>query len=447
MSKRIKYLFLVTILAALSSRTETRAQNIKNDSMFTALITMKEDTNKVNILNTLGWELMYGNPDTSIVLSMQALSISERLKWEKGTAISLNRLAVYNWLKGNYPKAQNYNFKALKIAEEFKYQQLTARILGNIGLVFWSQGEDKKALDYYSRALKMSEKLGDKNGIAKHFGNIGNVYNYQKDYIKALEYYLKALRITKELDDKNGIATWLSNIGSIYMALSDYSKGLEYSMTALQMGKELGNKNFVAINMGNIGSIYTKTGKFKEAEMYLQEALSLSEKIGYKEGMKEFNNSLSVFYDTVGKYKESHEHYKLYIVYRDSLLNEENTKKQTEIDLASDFGKQQTADSITNAEQIKQEEFKHNQEIQQQKIYTYLGAIGFLLMIIVAGVSFRAFTQKQKANETISAQKLLVEEKQKQVLDSIHYAKRIQQSLLPTEKYIERNIKRLKNKD
>ena len=43
-------------------------------------------------------------------------------------------------------------------------------------------------------------------------------------------------------------------------------------------------------------------------------------------------------------------------------------------------------------------------------------------------------------------QKSIIEEKQKEILDSIHYAKRIQQSLLPTTKYIENNIQKLKTK-
>ena len=66
--------------------------------------------------------------------------------------------------------------------------------------------------------------------------------------------------------------------------------------------------------------------------------------------------------------------------------------------------------------------------------------IGFTLMLVVAGVSFRAYRNTQKANEIISGQKDLVEEKQKEILDSIHYAKRIQKSLLPTGKYIYKNL-------
>lgn len=59
---------------------------------------------------------------------------------------------------------------------------------------------------------------------------------------------------------------------------------------------------------------------------------------------------------------------------------------------------------------------------------------------------------KEKTNE-ISKQKNEIEEqhfelkeKQKEILDSIHYAKRIQNSLMPTEKYIDKNMKQLKTK-
>jgi hypothetical protein len=47
------------------------------------------------------------------------------------------------------------------------------------------------------------------------------------------------------------------------------------------------------------------------------------------------------------------------------------------------------------------------------------------------------------ANVEISKQKEIVEEKHKEIKDSINYAKRIQQSQLPTEKYINKSLKRL----
>ena len=47
----------------------------------------------------------------------------------------------------------------------------------------------------------------------------------------------------------------------------------------------------------------------------------------------------------------------------------------------------------------------------------------------------------------VEHQKLLVEEHQKEIIDSITYARRIQRSLLPSEKYIEKTMLRLKKNE
>jgi len=79
------------------------------------------------------------------------------------------------------------------------------------------------------------------------------------------------------------------------------------------------------------------------------------------------------------------------IIYSDSLNNEANTKKTVQAQMQYEFDKKQMADNVKNSELAKEEELIHQQKIQQQKTYTYGGIIGFALMIIVAGISFRAF--------------------------------------------------------
>ena len=73
---------------------------------------------------------------------------------------------------------------------------------------------------------------------------------------------------------------------------------------------------------------------------------------------------------------------------------------------------------------------------------------------------YRGFRQKKKdnliilsqkaevelRNNIIEHQKAVVEEKQKEIIDSIHYAKRIQQALLTSERYIQKTISRLMHK-
>jgi hypothetical protein len=75
---------------------------------------------------------------------------------------------------------------------------------------------------------------------------------------------------------------------------------------------------------------------------------------------------------------------------------------------------------------------------QVSDIFFIVLAIG-----IYSAVLERCLNYFQMQQTRIEAQKRLIEEKNKEVMDSIHYAKRIQTSLLPTEKYIDKTIKRL----
>src|SRR3972149_5747779 len=92
---------------------QSHAQPSKIDSLLSLLKKDKEDTNKVNHLNDLGWEMKYSNPDTAIILSNQALAIATVIAGNEVTkqsdrkfiANSLGNLGAYYWLQGDYPKA------------------------------------------------------------------------------------------------------------------------------------------------------------------------------------------------------------------------------------------------------------------------------------------------------------------------------------------------------
>ena len=285
------------------------AQSAKIDSLQKLLLTQKEDTNKANTLNALSWELKSTNFDTAILLSTQALVISTQSDAkgkqsppvQKLIANSLGNLGAFNYLKGNYPQA----------------------------------------LQYYFKALEINEGLKDKNGIAKSLGNIGSVYYSQGDYPKAFDYYFKVLKIAEEFGNKQLEEKILGNIGSVYSSQGDYPKALDYYFMALKMREELGAKNIIASCLGNIGVLYLKEKKFSAAEKYLNNALSLSKELGDKEGMKEDYQNLSALDSTLGNYKSAYSNYKMYIIYRDSINNEENTKRQTRTEMQYEFDKKE----------------------------------------------------------------------------------------------------------
>jgi hypothetical protein len=148
----------------------------------------------------------------------------------------------------------------------------------------------------------------------------------------------------------------------------------------------------------------------------------------------------------MGNYPGAYSKFKMYIVYRDSLVNEGNTKKITQSQMQYKFNKISAADSVRNAneKEVKTEQINaQNAQIEQEQAQRYVLYGGILLVILFSGFLFSRFKVTQKQKVIIEMQKSIVDEKQKEILDSIHYAKRIQQSLLPSDKYIEKNLKRL----
>lgn len=72
----------------------------------------------------------------------------------------------------------------------------------------------------------------------------------------------------------------------------------------------------------------------------------------------------------------------------------------------------------------------------------------FLIFIPITLLMYAAWNHSstiEHARKTITVQKDIISEKNKDITASIRYAKRIQTSLMPTEKYIERIFK--KNKE
>jgi tetratricopeptide (TPR) repeat protein len=440
MAERAKYFFL-TFLAILGA-APLFAQDKTLDSLLTRLRTANADTAKVDLLNTICAAYMRSEPLKGFEYASEAARLSGQLNYIRGLSESQYHLGLIAHNQGNYPKALEHHLRASVYAEKTGDPALQAEVLGGIAQVYYNQRDLEQAVAYNMKALEKAKKTGKQGLVANVLNNIANIYSDQENYREALKYHFFALEM--RMGNKQGMAVSYNNISRIFVNQLRYDSALYYLTMANRLAIEAGHKNLTARTYSNLGAVYLALKQYNKAVEFASKALEASQKTSHKNLLKDAYLVLSQAYDSLGRYSSALEHYKNYIAVRDSMYNEENTKKTVQAEMNYQFAKQQAADSIKNAETLKQEGLKHEQEIKQQRLYTVGGIIGFMLMLVVAGVSFSAYRQKQKANRVISEQKELVEAKQKEILDSIHYAKRIQQSLLPSEKYVERKLKELK---
>jgi signal transduction histidine kinase len=102
----MKYFFLIIfILLLISYRFDTKAQANPLDSLHKLLSTSKLDTNKVELLNQLGYEYFVDNPQKAQFYAQQALELSQSLRFDKGIQISQQQIRLTNQV---FKKQNNY---------------------------------------------------------------------------------------------------------------------------------------------------------------------------------------------------------------------------------------------------------------------------------------------------------------------------------------------------
>jgi len=454
---RVFLLFLLVTLGLLCNNVF--AQNPTIDSLKTLLALEKVDTSKVNLMNKIGIELKStGEYEDALKIAEQAKILAEKTGFKKGIANSLNNIGVIYFEQGNYPEALKNHFAGLKIREEIGDKKGIATSLNNIGNVYNYQGNYLEALQNHLASLKIKEEIGDKKGISKSLNNIGIIYEIQGNYSEALKKHLASLKINEEIGDKRGIAMSLNNIGNVYYNQGNYPEVLENYLASLKIMEEIGDQFGIAISLNNIGKTYIATGKTTEGKEFLKRSLQLSKEIRVLENIKNSYGNLALADSALGNYKSAYENYKMYILYRDSLINEENSKKTVQQQMQFEFDKKE---ALTKADQEKKDAIATEEKEKQSLMLSSVMA-GLILVVSFSGFIYNRFrvTKKQKniiekqkeevdkQRELAESRKLIaeeqkhiIEEKQKEILDSIHYAKRIQHAMLTSESYFDEYLK------
>ncbi|MEO6426860.1 MAG: tetratricopeptide repeat protein [Bacteroidia bacterium] len=460
------------------------SQTRETDSIVNVLKTAKEDTAKVNSLVFLSKKLHnIGELDASFQYAKQARDLSIKLDFKKGEAKAYNRIgnicmdygdipaalknheaalklrkeindeaglaSSYNdignsyYTEGDYLKALENFFASLKIKEKLKDIKALTSVYNNIGNVYYDLGNFKEAIKYQALSLKLAIQGGNQMGIASAHNNLGIVYYGLHNYNEAVKHNMVSLTICKELGDKSGMARAYANLAINYDALKLYDESIKNCFNSLALHEEIGDEQGKEMVYNNLSVAYFNLDKYKEAEEYGLKSLELSEKLDDRKGIKESHQALYHLYNAQKKFEKALFHYTSFIATKDSLINEENTKKTVRLEMNYMFQKKEVADSLRTADEKKIVAIQLKHEKTQR--FALYGGLALVILFAIFMVSRFRISQKQKKTielqkKEVEHQKELVDEKQKEVMDSIHYAQRIQKALLASDNLLKQNL-------
>lgn len=460
---------LIFILLFFSSVAQSQSEL---EDLFKKLETVGETEEKVDLFNDIALIVVNSDPEQSKDYAQKAFDLAEKLNYNdgkgfayynfgnvnyyldeyeeglknldeaeklftqsgnnKGLGYAKNTEAEIYTLQGEYEEALTNLFEALSHFEKAKDDVGLARVNNNIGIIQFNQNNLEEALKYFNQALKTADDI--RTADASLY--IGKVYITQNKYSEAQRYLEKTLEIALKHEDNYNISDAYYLLGKIDAYYGENEKALKYFEDALAIKEELEDDQGISLCNINIGTLFLNQKHPEKAKPHFERARDVALKIGVQEELKEAYLGLSNTYHILQQYDSAYHYLNENNRIQKELQSEEASKKLVQLEsvLAS-----QKREAQIEAERAIAEYSK------KVMLYSSIGAI--LVLLIVAAMMYNRYRLKQKANEQltkynteIKEQRDIIEQHNRDIMDSIKYAKRIQEAILPSAEMMDKYI-------
>ena len=355
--------------------------------------------------------------------------------------------------------------------------------------IFNLYGQENQSISNLEEQTIKYENEGNTIALASCQLKLGFLYNESNNMPKALEYFTKAIKTNESLGNLNAIKNICTNIGMIYYQSGNNDDAIIYFKKSLKINEKQNKKPDIIADLINIALAQQSNRNYTESVQNLERAESIARELADFVSLKNIYRTLSENYDKLGNADKSNEYSELATTINNHLqkeeINQADTRtKEAEAETFATKIESQTKDKkikqISREQQltldslIKQKEltdlrekeskhlvkeFQDNEKLhkaRQRVIYIIIGSLALILVLVISSLIIISKQLREKKNANIQLEKnniqILDQKKEieqqrdlaniqkNKITDSILYAQRIQNAVLPPISLIERAL-------
>ncbi len=353
----------------------------------------ENEKEKADLLNRYSWKIRHSFPNKALEYALKAREISANIDYKAGIAYSFRCSGAAYSLVSQFQIGLADLQKAFVLFFELGNKQAIATTLRNIGNIYKALNQIEKSLEHYYNALRFAKEVDDQQGLAYIYGHIGDAKFMLHNYDLALDFMYRAIEIHSERGDDFGLANSYIILGNIYLAIDEHQKAFGYILQAINKSNKINHLRGIADANSSLGNFYRDQTNFAKALYQHQIAMSAATEMGEKLLISKVYKNISDTYKASGNFEKALETYTRYDEVKSYVQNANN-----EITVRT-----------------LQSQFELEQSEKEKEIYKF------------------------KNIELANANKL-IESKNKDITDSIKYAKHIQEAILPERNYMKQYL-------
>ncbi len=351
-----------------------------------------------------------------------------------------------------------------------------------IGIQYAKINSVKKGLQYLGKGLKLAGANDDSIRIADIYYFLGRINYYQGDMTLANKYFIKnadyfpkgvvseakirslialatinykaknykntdslyslSLRYTQRLEGRQNQlfqALIFNNFAQLKADLNQMDSAFYYVAKGKKINLEIDYKLGIAWSNFLEGELYSKEEQWKKADKSTRIAIDIWEDLNSYTDLAYGYKAYATIKGKLGEYKSAYIYNVKDQTVNDSIRKKENIKRIEELE--NRFQNERDSLNLANVKlQLKQEKLERSSEVKAANRRMWFFSFVGVILIINSIYFIYKFRVTKKAKSIIEEQHIALELKNKEITDSINYAKRIQNTIIPTRERLEKYL-------
>lgn len=421
----------------------------------------------------VGYYYLY-KMDTAKMYYQRALTVFKKCNYNQGILLIFNNLGALYLVSGDREKSMTFQDSAYELAIELQDTSAIIRALSSMSNIQYDLQNYPKALEVLQRGLPLLKNCKNKRLVTAYHANIYSSYRNLNDYENWKKHINITSRMIHELKDSSGIARLYTNLAGGCLQfksqwaqennlpvndLSTYKPLLDSIIKldnfALRFFKAQGMKLEMVHIYQHLGTTYQFLHKFQTSTEYFLQGLEIALEENMSQYTNELYHNLHVNMLMMGNV-ERMDDYQIKFMKSDSEIIEGAVQEK----MAKFEVKYQTLEKEREIERQRLTIEKQEAEHRKQVYFRNFLLVSVLLLLVLMLFVYKSFLDKKKrsqivleknallveANEEIRAQneeiqtqrdkvveqKTYIEKQKSRLDDSIVYAQRIQDAVLPS---------------
>ena len=224
------------------------------------------------------------NYDQGEILAQESLALFRELGDKRGIALSLNRLGVAAWRRGDFGSAHVLLEEDLTLFREMGDRDRVAWSLFMHGLLDNKQGEYAGACSRFEESLALFRELGNKRGIAASLTQLaGTLFVSQGNQDMIYPLLEQGLSLDREVGDKEGMAVASLLLGWVALKQGERATARSRVEESLTLYREMEHREGMAEALSMLGKVEAARGDHAFGRTLYEESLAMAQEIGDKE--------------------------------------------------------------------------------------------------------------------------------------------------------------------